>query len=246
MSSSLQNPTKKKVTFNIFPEHVVAFTTQRDNDFALSLNDAKGMTAQQMSAIAQVAHMSLSDIVSVKQVHGDKIVFVDDQYMKNFKSIEEADALITSLVNVPIAVRTADCLPAFIYDPRHNACGVVHAGWKGTAQKITQKTALMMMDKFKSNPSELLVAFGPAIQKCCYEVGVEMEDVFPKAIESNNHRRCLNMPLANRQQLLDIGVLDKNIEDCGLCSHCGKDWFSFRREKEAAGRMLSLMMVKSI
>jgi hypothetical protein len=54
----------------------------------------------------------------------------------------------------------------------------VHAGWRGTAQRITEKTLGRMQLEFGCDPRRIRAAIGPGIQSCCYEVGREVEETF--------------------------------------------------------------------
>ena len=91
---------------------------------------------------------------------------------------------------------------------------------------------------------DLKVAFGPAIHACCYEVGAEFAGYFPEEAIQRRNKYFLDVPLANMNQLMGKGVIEENIFDCGECTVCGKDYFSFRRDGEKAGRMISIMMLQ--
>lgn len=117
-----------------------------------------------------------------------------------------------------------------------------------------------MKKHFGTKPKDLKAAFGPAIQKCCYQMGLEFKKYFPKEVTVVNGaptvllRFCaakrsrgglfFDLPLTNKHQLLALGVKEKNIFDCRICTSCNPRFFSFRREGKKAGRMISLMMLK--
>ncbi|MDH4027852.1 MAG: polyphenol oxidase family protein, partial [Nitrospirota bacterium] len=84
-----------------------------------------------------------------------------------------ADAVVTSRKNVFIGVLVADCVPVLLYDPAKEVAGAVHAGWRGTAQRILMNTIRTMHEKFLCSASDILVAIGPSIKQCSYEVGEE-------------------------------------------------------------------------
>jgi hypothetical protein len=55
----------------------------------------------------------------------------------------------------------------------------------------------------------------------------------------------LDLAEANRRQLLDIGVLAKNISISGLCTACNNDrLFSYRAEQGRTGRMIAAIGVR--
>ena len=117
-----------------------------------------------------------------KQVHSGIIHVVESPDAKL-----RGDAFITATPGIAVAVATADCLPVLVADPEHRVVAAVHAGWRGTLKRIVEKTIGEMRKSFGSNPAKLLVALGPSIHACCYEVGPEViEDYrsqFPYADE---------------------------------------------------------------
>ena len=88
------------------------------------------------------------------------------------------DALIADSAGMFLGIRVADCMPILMVDAERRAVAAVHAGWRGALQRIVQKAAGEMCRMFGSRPRDLLVAVGPSIRKCCYEVGPEVVDVF--------------------------------------------------------------------
>ena len=151
---------------------------------------------------------------------------------------------MTDHPDLAIAVRTADCLSVFLYDPRHEVIGLVHAGWRGTRQGIAARAVTLMRRQWKSNPEDLLVAFGPAIRSCCYRVGASFLEYFPKETVKRKQGYFFDLPAANKNQLVGSGVKAGDILDCAVCTHCETECFSYRREGDAAGRMISIMMLK--
>src|SRR5207245_10260402 len=92
--------------------------------------------------------------------------------------IGDGDALISNMPGLLVAVKTAECVPILIVDPLNRAVAVVHAGWRGTAKKIAGRAVAEMQSKFSTRAEDLHVAIGPAIGKCCYEVGPEVAAQF--------------------------------------------------------------------
>lgn len=177
-----------------------------------------------------------------KQIHGDNIL-VARGGVGTSKGCPDADAYITDEKNLPIAIRTADCVPVFIFDSHHRAIGLAHAGWKGTYKAIAVKTVQRMQEKYASQVSSLKIVLGPSIRECCYQVGEEFRDHFPSHVRDRGGYLYADVIGANRDQLLQAGVQQANIFDSGICTCCNKNYFSFRRDGEKAGRMISLMML---
>jgi polyphenol oxidase len=88
------------------------------------------------------------------------------------------DALVTDQPGILLSVRTADCVPLLLVDPGRRAIAAVHAGWRGSLNRIAEKTVGEMRRAFHSRPEELLAAIGPSIRACCYEVGQEVVEAF--------------------------------------------------------------------
>jgi YfiH family protein len=153
--------------------------------------------------------------------------------------------LITDQAGVPLAVFTADCLSAFLYDTRRHACGMVHAGWRSTRERIVHRAIERMREVFGSEPADLTVGFGPCMRSCCLEVGEEFRGYFDEGLIARDGRLFLDLAAVNARQLIDAGVKKTAISDSGLCTSCRNDeFFSFRREGEPCGRMMSVIMLR--
>ena len=149
----------------------------------------------------------------------------------------EGDALLENTPGAVVAVRTADCIPILLADERKRAVAAVHAGWRGTAAEIVRRAVEAMHARFGSSPGDLLAAIGPGIGGCCYEVGPEVAAQF-----GEQGRTHIDLAAINRRQLLDSGVTASRILASNLCTMCRADEFhSFRRDREAAGRMYSFI-----
>ncbi len=88
------------------------------------------------------------------------------------------DALITSEAGILLTIRTADCLPVLIVDTELRVVAAVHAGWRGALARVIEKTVGEMRRISASRPENLFAVLGPAIGRCCYEVGEEVVDAF--------------------------------------------------------------------
>lgn len=184
-----------------------------------------------------------SRLARLQQIHGGKAVKIDAKTDISAE-IAGADAAVTDVKGIALSVRTADCLPVFFYDQEHGAIGLAHAGWRGTKERISPATVEMMRSAYKSDPSKLIVGFGPALRQCCYEVKSEFLVHFPDSVVKMAHKHYFDIAGENAEQLLSAGVGSKNMYDCGICTSCrSAEFFSYRKEKDAAGRMLSVIML---
>jgi len=226
-----------------FQGEVLAGVSDRGIDFQFP-DDDRGFTGDQQDYLAGI--LPDNPVFTVRQVHGDRAVVAVKKDLERGVSLPEADGIIGREADLPVAVRTADCLPVFLYDPVRRAIGLVHAGWRGTRAGIVGKTLAKMTQEWGTRPEDVLAAFGPAIGSCCYEVGSEFHEHFPEDIIEREGRIFLDLPGANRRQLTAVGLRPDNIRECGICTCCRDEWFSYRREGTAAGRHLSWMMLKAV
>jgi YfiH family protein len=155
--------------------------------------------------------------------------------------VGQGDALLENAPGAVVSVRTADCIPVLLVDERNRAVAAVHAGWRGTVGCITQHAVATMRELFGTRPEDLHAAIGPGIGKCCYEVGPEVAVQF-----GTEGRAHIDLTDANRSQLVEAGVTPRRVYASNLCTMCRADEFhSFRRDREAAGRMHSFAGIRA-
>jgi YfiH family protein len=171
-------------------------------------------------------------LATLKQVHGTDVRIVEQEGQHG-----TGDGLITGTTGLLVAVKTADCLPLLLIDPKQRVVSAVHAGWRGTAAGIAAHAVKLMERKFGSEPAQLEAAIGPGIGLCCFEVGPEVAREFGPW--DSDAKTCVDLAAINRAQLRDAGL--RTIYESGLCTVCGKGFYSFRRERDQAGRMLSFV-----
>ena len=173
-------------------------------------------------------------VASLKQIHSHLVLMADRPGVMG-----DADALITNLPGLAISIRTADCYPILLADTRNRAVAAIHAGWRGTAAQIVRETLDRMRKEFGTHPADISAAIGPGIGVCCYEVGEDVSCQFGHTVRTH-----LDLCSENRKQLEAAGVSPQNIEASGVCTFCDAErFFSYRREKEKAGRMTSFIRI---
>jgi|SRR5579872_619387 len=181
---------------------------------------------------------AIERLVQIKQIHSAYIVLAEG----HTGVIGEGDAVITNRPGLLLGIRTADCLPILIADPKHRAIAAVHAGWRGTVQEIGPAALGALEQHFESRPEDVIVAIGPGIGVCCYEVGSEVASQFSKYFpERADWDGAANIDLAetNVRQFVKVGVPRAQISQSGICTCCDVEMHSYRREGERAGRMIS-------
>lgn len=176
-----------------------------------------------------VRHMAFT-----KQVHGGEVRIVSEADVHVFGSpvLYEADGLVTDVPGLALICFTADCVPVLLCDAVHGVIAVVHCGWRSSVADILGN-ALEKMCALGAVPECICAAIGPAISKCCFEVGDEVIDAVeiwlhgdtaglyvPKAGVPGKY--FLDLKSANARRLRQLSLRGENIavsDECTMCSH---------------------------
>ena len=198
-------------------------------------------------------------VVQPHQVHGCVIREVTDP-LTTREQLEGVDALVTRTPGAAISVRTADCIPVLLYDPVNRAVAAVHAGWRGTVQRISVKTIEEMGRLYGTRAQDLRAVIGPGIGPDSFQVGQEVAGEFAAAgfpmqqILKDCGPKCptpddpmhgglhIDLWQANRWLLEQAGVRPDNIEVTGICTYRNNDrFYSARREGTKCGRIINVI-----
>jgi len=173
---------------------------------------------------------------TAQQVHGNKIAVIDgagsarraDRGCGSAASLPDrefpaCDGIITNQRAIALGVYVADCCAVYIVDPKTPAIGLVHSGRKGTELGVAPNAIRHMMDRFGSDPENLIVQLSPCIRTPHYEVDFAAEII----------RQCSALNL-------------RHIHDSGTCTACDLNrYYSYRAEKGKTGRMLAVIGLDS-
>ena len=206
-------------------------------------DDANAVAANRKILFQQTG---LKDLRYCRQVHGKRVIEVDDAAGTSLEDPPEADALISERRGVGLGIFTADCIPIFILDIATPAIGIAHAGWRGTFARIAVNTLAQMEASFGTVPTNCRIHLGPSIQKCCYTVSTELRTRFAERFGSTVHDGTnLSLQVANVNQLIEAGLPSNSISISSLCTACRTDLFySHRAENGQTGRMLSYIQLR--
>lgn len=153
-------------------------TSVLGNEHVLSLGFTEWDTRENVLANREKLLVALSaedmPLATLRQIHSDVIHVLDAVP----QTAPKGDAAITRAPGVLLAVQTADCIPILLVDTKRRAVAAIHAGWRGTLQRIAAKTLGRMRLEFGTRPGEVLAALGPGIGRCCYHVGIEVVTAF--------------------------------------------------------------------
>jgi len=219
--------------------------------------DSPANTEENHRIIAASQGFNENDIMNLWQRHTDKVIAIDKTQAESrpHTNLGEADAVITNIEGILLAIRVADCVPILLYDSANNAIGAVHAGWRGTFTQIGAKTVKEMCTQYGTNPANIKAAIGPAIGVCCFEVGADFYEQFHNEygdaineffkLEHGRKPHC-NLALMNMSFLINAGVCSQNIDISALCTMCNpKLFYSHRRSGEKRGTMAAFIGMKS-
>jgi YfiH family protein len=216
--------------------------------------DLESKVLQNWNRLAMAFGIPLDNFLTLNQVHGDDI-FVVKPYGDFFPADKALnyDAIVTTRENLAICIKTADCVPVFVVDRAKNIIAAVHAGWKGTALEITAKVVRLFLDQYGSYPRDILAAIGPSIGLCCFEVNEEAAESFCSLQDNGEflftgnrpNKWIVDLPEANRRQMINCGIPEANIDLSHLCTSCRQDlFFSHRGSGGITGRQLNFIMIK--
>ena len=190
---------------------------------------------------------NFDEIIYLNQVHGTKVY--DYTALRDINNAE-GDGLVTKVKNCAIGVFTADCVPIIAIDEVKGIICALHSGWKGTINNIVNEGIRVMKENYGSNPADIKVIIGPHNKVCCYQVSEELINTFKEHSLFKNHKinegRNLNLQRCVELELIEAGVLNKNITSLNLCTYCSKDveLYSYRNPEESNGRLLSFVFMR--
>ena len=133
------------------------------------------------------------------------------------------------------------------YDPIKKVIANIHSGWRGTFQKIGEKTVNKMINNYKCNPEDIYCFFCPCIRKCHFEVDEDVkilcenifnfldtkEFIFKGDIVEGRQKYFIDTVLINKILFKKLGIQEKNMIDSNICSVCNKEKVhSYRVEKD--------------
>lgn len=206
-------------------------------------------------------HLDSSRLVIPHQTHHDKVYKIDEAFLMQENQtqqehLEGIDAVMTDVPEVCVCVSTADCIPLLLYDEDNQAVAAVHAGWRGTVQKIVVNAVSAMNKAYGTDACRLKAVIGPGISLESFEVGDEVYESFNSAhfpleriadrypAVGGGEKWHIDLWEANRWLMQECGVKPENISLAGICTYQHNDrFFSARRAGINSGRILNGIML---
>jgi len=225
-------------------------------NMSFNRGDEESAVRKNYEIICNALNIDTENLVFSKQTHTNNVLTVTKQdrgtgYTK--PSFSDIDGLVTNERDVALVTQFADCTPLLFCDPVKKVIASSHSGWKGTVKRIGKVTVEKMVREFGCNPKDIVVAIGPAIEKCCYEVDdVVYNEFLQNGFDTNkyfqvkeNGKYMLDLKGACKDTLIESGVSEENIDVCDICTLCNKDiMFSHRATGAKRGNMAAIIQLK--
>jgi YfiH family protein len=260
---------------------VTAFSTMREggvstgNYASFNINhycgDSEEHIARNLEILSERLNIPTENFIYPHQTHSKVVRGITQEFFSLSKAeqkeyIEGVDALITDITGICIGVSTADCIPVLVYDPEHHCAAAIHAGWRGTVQRIVEEAVKAMAENYGSRPESLRAAIGPGISLQSFEVGDEVYTAFLDAQfpmdkiarrfplmngsasngDSQQEKWHIDLPECNRLQLLSTGVPAAHIAVSQVCTFQQSDtFFSARRLGIDSGRIFTGILLRA-
>lgn len=180
----------------------------------------------------------------LEQVHGTTVANADTPAAAGSPVI--ADAAVATRHDVACVIMVADCLPVLFASRDGSRIGAAHAGWRGLAAGVLEKTVAAL----GVPGGELSAWLGPAISQAHFEVGEEVRAAFVAVdagatacfIANDRGRWQADLAALARRRLADQGVAVHGGHWCTYADR--RRFYSHRRDALAAGgsgRMAALI-----
>ena len=243
MPNPIENLNSQRLLRPALPGGAVALSTT--SDFPATHGKNFTRVAEELGKLLGGTN---AEAVFAEQTHGHGIALLDSQIAATtsdgpgWREIANCDALATSSPGIALVVRTADCVPILVSDSSRPFIAAVHAGWRGTLERILERTLQLALDT-GSRPGDLWVWMGPHIRREHYQVSPDLLADFHQRfghLADIGVGRQLDLTAVNTLQAETAGVPPEQIADCGLCTFARQDLYpSYRRDGECRGQIFT-------
>ncbi|HEY1995906.1 peptidoglycan editing factor PgeF [Paraburkholderia sp.] len=198
----------------------------------------------------------VQDAAWLEQIHGAEVVRAEDvlAQARESASITRADASVTNQPGTICVVMVADCMPVLLCDASGRAVGAAHAGWRGLAAGIVEKTAQRVAGLAGVPLQSLHAYLGPSIGPDAFEVGADVRDAFMNGVDDAQReataRAFVPRAAAPGKYLADLPALARlRLQRLGVTQITGGDtctvtererFYSYRRDR-VTGRMAAMI-----
>ena len=240
------------MNFDILDKYnLVNFITDKSVD----INYSKQNRDDIRNILQSMSDYQFKKIISPRQTHTNNVVVIDEENIDS--ELQDVDGVITRLKGVALTIATADCQSIILYDKKNEVIGNIHSGWKGTLNKILGNAIKLMIEEYSSNVEDIIVCIGPSILECCFEVDKDVVEMFLNNfndidefiklgdIKEDKQKYYIDTIGINKKELINLGVLEKNIYLSNICTKCSSDtYYSYRAHGQDSGRNVTLVCMK--
>ena len=158
-------------------------------------------------------------------MHGVNIAEVDGRP----QPIPDTDGICTDEPGVGLLIKQADCQAVILVAPGKAAANL-HAGWRGNVANMPGRGVAFLKERYGVDPAELYAAVSPGLGPCCAEFKNHAAELGPDFLPYQVRPDFFDLVRVSVDQLIAAGVRPGRIEVSGLCTRCGPEFFSYRRE----------------
>lgn len=249
-----------------YPELVHCYTLKA-NGFDIAGNDTykekRDILYSNFEKLAKALNIGKDTIIRPYQTHTNIVEAIKEVWYDNHerkisifpKELTNVDGLITNQKDITFSLGFADCTPIYLYDPVKKVIGDIHSGWKGTLTRIGKVAVEKMIKEYGCNPKDIICCIGPCIKKCHFEVSKDVADSFREEFckmkdideiitctNKEEQKYVIDTTTINQNMMKEVGLLEENIIDSGICTVCNGDYIhSYRVSKEKAGRNTAIL-----
>ena len=183
-------------------------------------------------------------VVYLTQVHGAEVAYARGPWDGE---TPEADASVTDVPGLGLAIMVADCTPVLLADPEAGIVATAHAGRPGMAAGVVPATVERMVS-LGAEPSRIIAYTGPAVCGSCYEVPEAMRasvaERVPESFATTGWGTpSVDVPGGVWAQLAAAGIAAGHSHRSEICAMESKDHYSYRREG-ATGRFAGFVWLE--
>ena len=219
--------------------------------------------------VADAVGVDDAHLLRLTQVHGADVALAGQ---REDDAPPRADIAIATAGEWAVAVQSADCVPILLASRTTGAVAAAHAGWRGLVQRVPARAVEALCALAHTTPDDLVVAIGPSVGACCYEVGPDVRDAFraaghdadrwllaerPTVASNPSYAACRAVARDGHawfdgwrcvvEQLVDAGVPPSHVHLSQLCTASHADWLcSYRRDGVGAGRLAAVIAGRSV
>ncbi|MDD5039812.1 MAG: polyphenol oxidase family protein [Patescibacteria group bacterium] len=215
--------------FKQYPKLRYGISTVEDGSM-VSISESSSYDIPNRTTFFNKQKISPISVVYANLSHGTTVAIIKNKYER--QPTIKCDGLLTTLSDVYLSITVADCFPVYIFNPAVYSVGIIHAGWRGIAKGIVKK-AIESLKSTHADISSYLVGLGPGIHACHFCMTPRDAKPFkntPYIIDSSASQWHIDLSAAIKDQFIDAGIPQNNIEDSKICTYCTPSCFSFRRD----------------